>query len=263
MRDAHAPHADALPARARHPRNRRRPLSATGVSRDPFRRAPPKIETQYLFSHTKKIGAEERKKKHAKWQETLFRPRKTRDAPGKAKAQFPGRGAMPRATKAWSAGSNLRRLFGGRAALRRARGEARETSASGPSARRGEIKMGGETLYAPRWGNGERVASADRGCGHRLRDRERGRRGGERRGVVVGPGRRDGVGRRRVDPRRGKRSTGGGAAVDVTPRLVRRVAPSRLRVRGAGSAGRVRGALVRGRGDHGLAQGARAGVPPA
>ena len=64
---------------------------------------------------------------------------------------------MPRATKAWSAGSNLRRLFGGRAALRRARGEARETSASGPSARRGGDENGGEILRAS-VGNGERVA---------------------------------------------------------------------------------------------------------
>ena len=64
---------------------------------------------------------------------------------------------MPRTTKAWSAGSNLRRLFGGRAALRRARGEARETSASGPSARRGGDENGGEILRAS-VGNGERVA---------------------------------------------------------------------------------------------------------
>ena len=63
---------------------------------------------------------------------------------------------MPRATKAWSAGSNLRRLFGGRAALRRARGEARETSASGPSARRGGDENG--AILRASVGNGGRVA---------------------------------------------------------------------------------------------------------
>ena len=58
--------------------------------------------------------------------------------------QFRGRGAMPRATKAWSAESNLRRLFGGRAALRRAYGEAGEASTSGLSERRGGDETGAE-----------------------------------------------------------------------------------------------------------------------
>ena len=65
---------------------------------------------------------------------------------------------MPRTTKAWSAGSNLRRLFGGRAALRRVYGEAGEASTSGPIEGRGGVEARAETIQHAPVGNGGRVA---------------------------------------------------------------------------------------------------------
>ena len=261
MRDAHAPHADALP---RELDTRPKPppsLSPTGVSRDPLSPRPPKNrDPVFIQSHKK------RKKATCQVAKRLFfsTAQNARRAGEKQKAQFPGRGAMPRATKAWSAGSNLRaRLFGGRAALR--------ARAEKPGRRRhqGRVRAGAEMSPGGRFvrasvGNGGRVArppTADEDT-----DYETASEGDAEAMAEALLSVQDGEDDARDDDAWIR--AGGSDRLEEVPSTSRRASfdaslPRASRVRGAGSAGRVRGALVRGRGDHGLAQGARAGVPPA